>query len=147
MDVTIETGSPAQATADVLAAVHNTLELAVLSMLAIPQRLHQVRDNRDLKSVVEAYVEPLRQAGLIADDSEYRRRMPAFILVSAVLFALAAVKIVIALGRGHSNVMFLVILAVIALETTIFAQTRYPLLFLVPLATVSAAVLLRIRRR
>ena len=103
---------------DVLAAVHNTLELAVLRALAIPQRLHQVRDDKHLKNVVEAYAEPLRQAGLIADDGEYRRRLPAFILVGAVLFALAAIKIVIALGRGHSNVAFLVILAVIALLST-----------------------------
>jgi len=36
-----------------------------------------------------------------------------------------------------------IMIAVIALEAAIFAQTRYPLLFLVPLATVAAAVVLR----
>src|SRR5690349_15120572 len=105
---------------DVLSAVHNTLELAVLRTLATPQRLHQVRDDRQLKNVVEAYVEPLRKAGLVADDREYRRRLPAFVAVSAVLFALAAIKCVVALGRGRSNIEFLVILAVLALAATWF---------------------------
>jgi uncharacterized protein (TIGR04222 family) len=99
----------------VLAAVHNTLELAVLNSLAIPQRLHQVRDDAQLKNVVEAYVDPLRQSGLIADDSEYQRRLPAFVIVAGTLIALAAIKLVVALGRGHSNVTFLIFLAVIAL--------------------------------
>src|SRR5207342_1527001 len=97
---------------DVLAAVHNTLERAVLRVLAKPQRLHQVRDDRELKNVVEAYADPLRRDGLIADDSEYRRRMPAFILVSAILAALAAIKCMVALGRGHTNIAFLVILSI-----------------------------------
>jgi uncharacterized protein (TIGR04222 family) len=101
-----------------LAAVHNTLELAVLRSLAVPQRLHQVRDDKHLKNVVEAYADPLRQAGLVADESEYRRRQPAFYLVGGALLALAAIKIFIALGRGHSNVAFLIILAVIALIWT-----------------------------
>jgi uncharacterized protein (TIGR04222 family) len=101
-----------------IAAVHNTLELAVLRTLAIPQRLHQVRDDKQLKNVVEAYADPLRQAGLVADDSEYRRRQPAFYLVGGALLALAAIKIVIALGRGHPNIAFLIVLAVIALIWT-----------------------------
>jgi uncharacterized protein (TIGR04222 family) len=103
---------------DVLAAVHNTLEQAVLRALAIPQRLHQVRDDRNLKNDVEAYVEPLRVAGLIADEDEYRRRLPVFVLVGGVLFALAATKVVIALGRGHANVEFLMLCAVLALAVT-----------------------------
>lgn len=111
---------------DVLAAVHNTLELAVLRTLAVPRRLHQVRDDQQLKHVVEAYVEPLRKAGLIADEAEYRRRLPAFVLVGGALFALAAVKIVVALGRGHSNITFLIIFSVIALAVTwmIFNRRR-----------------------
>ena len=111
---------------DALAALRTTLEQAVLRTLATPKRLHQVRDDRELKNVVEAYVEPLRQAGLIADDNEYRRRMPAFVLVAGALFALAAIKFVVALGRGHSNVAFLVILAFLALAATwgIFYRRR-----------------------
>jgi uncharacterized protein (TIGR04222 family) len=99
----------------VLAAVHHTLELAVLHSLAIPQRLHQVRDDAHLKNVVEAYVHPLRQSGLIADESEYQRRLPAFVIVAGTLIVIAAIKLVVALGRGHSNIAFLIILAVIAL--------------------------------
>ena len=111
---------------DVLAAVHNTLEIAVLRSLAIPQRLHQVRDNMHLKETVEAYAEPLRQSGLVADEDEFERRLPAFILVGVVLFAFAAIKIVLALQRGHSNVLFLVILTLLAIIATwvIFNRRR-----------------------
>jgi hypothetical protein len=54
----------------------------VFGALAVPQRLHQVRDDSQLKNVVEAYVQPPRQTGLIADDGEFRRRLPAFVLRS-----------------------------------------------------------------
>jgi len=43
--------------------------------------------------------------------------------------------------RGRATA---ILLAVVALEVVIFAQTRYPLLFLVPLATVTAAVVVRL---
>jgi uncharacterized protein (TIGR04222 family) len=111
---------------DALAAVHNTLEHAVLRSLATPQRLHQVRDDKPLKNTVEAYVEPLRHSGLIADESEYRRRLPAFVLVGGTLFALAAIKFVLALTRGHSNVLFLIIFTLAAVFATwaIFNRRR-----------------------
>jgi uncharacterized protein (TIGR04222 family) len=111
---------------DALTAVHNTLEHAVLRALAVSQRLHQVRDDKQLKSVVEAYVDPLRQSGLIADDREYRRRVPALVLAGGVLLALAAIKLVVALARGHANVMWLILLALLALTATwqIFNRRR-----------------------
>lgn len=96
-------------------AVHNTLEREVLRVLQEPRRLHQVRDDKQLKRVVEAYVAPLRKSGLIADDDEYRRRFPTFLLVGGVLLALAVLKVVVAVQRGHSNVGFLIALSVIAL--------------------------------
>jgi uncharacterized protein (TIGR04222 family) len=108
----------ATASETALAAVHNTLELAVLRTLGVPQRLHQVRDDKQLMNIVEAYADPLRQAGLIADDAEYRRRQPAFYLVGGVLLAAAAIKIVVAVGRGHSNIGFLIFLAALALIWT-----------------------------
>lgn len=46
--------------------------------------------------------------------------------------------------RGPRGWATVVLLAVVALEAAIFAQTRYPLLFLVPLATVTAAVVVRL---
>jgi uncharacterized protein (TIGR04222 family) len=109
---------------DARAAINNTLDRAVLQALATPRRLHQVRDDNQLKKVVEAYVEPLRQAGLVADDGELRRRLPAFLMVGGVLFALAAIKLVVALGRGHSNVLLLVILSSIALTVAWKTFTR-----------------------
>jgi len=45
--------------------------------------------------------------------------------------------------RGPRAWAAAIMLAVIGLEAVIFAQTRYPLLFLVPLMTVAAAVVLR----
>ncbi|HEY0646806.1 ATP-binding protein, partial [Phenylobacterium sp.] len=45
--------------------------------------------------------------------------------------------------RGPRSWAAAIILVVIGLEAVIFAQTRYPLLFLVPLMTVTAAVVLR----
>jgi signal transduction histidine kinase/CheY-like chemotaxis protein len=45
--------------------------------------------------------------------------------------------------RGPRSWAAAIMLAVIGLEAAIFAQTRYPLLFLVPLMTVAAAVVLR----
>jgi signal transduction histidine kinase/CheY-like chemotaxis protein len=47
-------------------------------------------------------------------------------------------------NKGPRGWAFAILLAVIAVEAVVFAQNRYPLLFLVPLATVTAAVVVRL---
>ncbi len=100
---------------EALQAVRNPLELALLSRCSSTQTVSQLMQDSRLKVTVENYAEPLRTAGLTADDAELRRRRPAFLGVAGAVFALGAIKVVVALQRGHTNVLFLILLTVAAL--------------------------------
>jgi len=99
---------------DALQAVRNSLELDLLSQCSSTQSVSQLMDNSRLKAAVEHYANPLRESGLIADDAEFRRRLPAFLGVAGALLALGAIKLFVALQRGHTNVIFLILLTLVA---------------------------------
>ncbi len=111
---------------EALAAVKNPLEHALLSQCSTSQPFSEVLRDRRLQIAAENYAEPLRVSGLIADDGELARRRPAFQLVAGTLFTLGAIKIYLALQRGHSNVLFLVILTllVVVLVHRIYRRQR-----------------------
>ena len=85
----------------------------------------QLRDKR-LKRTAEEYAAPLKESGLIADDAEYARRLPAFLAVAGALLAITAIRIRVALQGGHTNIAFLVLLTVVALvvASVIFRRRR-----------------------
>jgi uncharacterized protein (TIGR04222 family) len=111
---------------NVLEVVHHPLEQVVLRAISATKRFGQVSDDKQLEHAVEAYADPLREAGLIADAEEFRRRQPMLLLVGSVLIVLAVIKFAVALGRGHGNLLFLVLLATASLAALwmIFRRRR-----------------------
>jgi uncharacterized protein (TIGR04222 family) len=99
---------------EALRAIRNPLELALLSHYSTLTSVMDLLQNPRLKIAAENYAEPLREAGLIADDVEFNRRFPAFLVITGSLLALAVIKIYVAFQRGHTNVIFLVILTLLA---------------------------------
>lgn len=113
---------------DSLRAIRNPLEVAVLTALATPGTLAQLLADGILKSTVESCAAPLREAGLLADVAEMRRRLPALLLAGGGLTAIASIKLQVALEGGHHNVAFLVILLLVSLAVVfaIFKRRRTP---------------------
>ena len=65
-------------------------------------------------SAVDAYQRDLTRRGLLANDQVKRARWALVLLGSALLVLLALMKISIALATGHTNIVFLIMLTVVA---------------------------------
>lgn len=111
---------------DALQAVRNPLERALLSLCGTPRKAADLMQHRDLRRAVDIYIQPLRNSGLVADGAEFSRRMPGFIAIAGTLAALGALKVIIALQRGHANVAFLVVLTLLVLTvvTSLYRRRR-----------------------
>lgn len=74
----------------------------------------QILRNTGVTAAANQYYNRLMEAGLIPDETAGRLRQRAVLIGIAVLVTVAAAKIALALSTGHSNILFLVILAAIA---------------------------------
>jgi uncharacterized protein (TIGR04222 family) len=68
----------------------------------------------DLRAACFPYEDALTRLGLLADDDTQRARNRRLGIAVAILVALAGAKIYVALQRGRTNVLFLIILACVA---------------------------------
>jgi uncharacterized protein (TIGR04222 family) len=107
-------------------AVTHPLEVAVLAECASYRGIGKLLSDKRLKKIAKDYATPLEESGLIADDAEYARRLPAFLTVVGALLAITVIKIYVALQGGHTNIGFLILLTVIALivATIIYRRRR-----------------------
>jgi uncharacterized protein (TIGR04222 family) len=93
----------------------NVVERQIAAECVASIHVHDLPKNRTLCAAVDQYAQPLQQYGLIASDGEYRRRLPMGLLIAGALMALAVGKIMVALTRGRHNLVFLIMLAMVAL--------------------------------
>jgi len=107
-----------------LHAVTHPLEAAVLTECASLRAFGKLLRDKQLKRTAEDYGAPLKEWGLLADDAEYARRLPAFLAVAGVLLAMTVIKIRVALQGGHSNIAFLILLTAVALIVAIVIFRR-----------------------
>jgi uncharacterized protein (TIGR04222 family) len=63
-------------------------------------------------STCQKYKDALQRSGLLPDESILRARLWRFVIAVIVLTGVAALKILIALQRGRTNIFFLILLAV-----------------------------------
>jgi uncharacterized protein (TIGR04222 family) len=119
-------GLVASAERSALQSVTHPLEIAVLEQCASLRGIGKLLGDRKLRALTEGYAAPLEESGLLADDAEYARRLPAFLAVAGTLLALSVIKIYVALQGGHRNIGFLVLFTVIALivAVVIFRRRR-----------------------
>jgi uncharacterized protein (TIGR04222 family) len=74
----------------------------------------QILRNTAVRTAADQYYNRLIDAGLIPDEFAESLRQRAVLIGIAVVVTVAAAKIVVALSTGHSNILFLVILAGVA---------------------------------
>jgi uncharacterized protein (TIGR04222 family) len=74
----------------------------------------QILGNSGIRTAANQYHNRLIDAGLIPSATAESLRRRAVLIGIAVVVTVAAAKIVVALSTGHSNILFLVILAVLA---------------------------------
>lgn len=91
------------------------LEQAVLATCVTAKKASAVLADRGLAHAIADFAQPLRDAGLIADLDETSHRWKRLLAVVGSLLAISAIKVAVALDRGHSNVALLIILSIIVL--------------------------------
>lgn len=102
---------------------------AVLEQLARSDDATALFQCEAVASAVESYaVPPLERAGLVPDAVHREARRKRFAVAALALTTLAAIKIAIALDRGHTNVGLLVLAAVVLLAIlwTLTCRRRTP---------------------
>ncbi|HXH30833.1 MAG TPA: TIGR04222 domain-containing membrane protein [Bacteriovoracaceae bacterium] len=92
------------------------IEKAILIKFASAAKAHEIYNDEILKGTCTEYRTSLGQHRLIATDSVYEARKPMFWFGLIILGGLAGAKLFIALQRGRQNVIFLIILAGLALS-------------------------------
>lgn len=94
--------------------VRRPLDKAIVTKFAEAQRGQDVCTDSVIQMEADVIGAPLKEMKLIPDAGTYMTRL--FILLVAIGFLefIAGMKIYIALQRGHTNIIFLIILAVIA---------------------------------
>jgi uncharacterized protein (TIGR04222 family) len=94
------------------------IERALLRHFAEPHLPTTIFGHPDLKEVCRNYEVRLVDLGLLPSAVDWRRRGWLLAVVLLTLIGLSAVKVFVALGRGHVNVGFLLVLTVVAIHVT-----------------------------
>jgi uncharacterized protein (TIGR04222 family) len=100
------------------ARVRRPIENLILQHCRTPRLLSTLADEPTFISECEAQEAELQRMGLLPTGGQRAARMTLFFIAANVLALTSVTKIVIALSRGRTNVLFLVILTVIALVLT-----------------------------
>jgi uncharacterized protein (TIGR04222 family) len=95
--------------------VSHPLERALLERLVTPTPTSRMLADAALRGACQGYAETLRDKGLVASAETYAARRPIVLLGAAILGGLAGAKIIVALGRGHTNIGLLSAFALISL--------------------------------
>jgi uncharacterized protein (TIGR04222 family) len=90
--------------------VRHRLEKVLLGKLAAGKTVDRLFDDWELMAVGKDYEDPLVDLKLLPDDKVKSARIARKLGVAALLAGFAVIKIFVALGRGHTNIGFLVIL-------------------------------------
>jgi uncharacterized protein (TIGR04222 family) len=93
------------------ARVVDPLERAVLLRFEQAAAATAIFGDASLQAAAAPLQQTLERHGLLPDAALRGERWGRLLLGLAVLVGLAAVKVVVALGRGHTNVIFLIMLA------------------------------------
>ncbi|MBL8176971.1 MAG: TIGR04222 domain-containing membrane protein [Bryobacterales bacterium] len=97
------------------AGVHHPLEKALLQEVASPRQAQDARKLRSTDASLDGYETHLVKQGLLPDATQKAARLrdAAFVCIALSLFALA--KIAIALARGRTNIILLIVFMVVSL--------------------------------
>jgi uncharacterized protein (TIGR04222 family) len=92
--------------------VHRPIEKALLQHFRFRANASSAFTSPAILSTCEEYKDTLQRLSLLPDESIQRARLWRFVIAVIVLTSVAALKILIALQRGRTNIFFLILLAV-----------------------------------
>ncbi|MCL2161700.1 MAG: TIGR04222 domain-containing membrane protein [Betaproteobacteria bacterium] len=90
------------------------IEKAVLADAATWTTPSTILRGRNVQSVLDKYEDDLQQKQLIAGAAVYWDRLPALVFALAATLGVAIWRVLYALSQGRTNVLFLIILAIIS---------------------------------
>jgi uncharacterized protein (TIGR04222 family) len=92
--------------------VHRPIEKTLLQHFRFRANASSAFTSPAILSTCQEYKDTLQRLGLLPDESILRARLWRFVIAVSVLTGVAALKILIALQRGRTNIFFLILLAV-----------------------------------
>ena len=93
--------------------VKRPIERAVLAKLQSPQEAASISIETTLEPVFRPYEEELARLGLLPTYEQKRSRWMRKIYALAAMLGVAGYKIYVAIQRGHYNIQFIIILAIV----------------------------------
>jgi uncharacterized protein (TIGR04222 family) len=114
------------------------IERELIKKCETPREVSALFNDAQVNSACVKYPETLQKARLIPDESLIQRRWARFWIALSILGGVAGIKIMVALGRGRTNVLFLVILMIVAI--VLAYKTLFP-----RLTAAGAAILADVR--
>jgi len=108
------------------AASLDPVERAVVEALrGRPRRLSQLQKEPAIEAAVRPHLETLESAGLLLSNRQKRARVGVAWMAAGFLAVVAAIKLIVAFHRGRTNVLFLILLAVLCVwGCTAWARAR-----------------------
>lgn len=96
-------------------AVRRPVEKELLRRFAKPDEASAIFADARLKATCQPSEQTLRNAGLLPNESIDHARWSRLLVACFILSGVAIVKILVALARGRTNIIFLIVLAIIAI--------------------------------
>lgn len=96
-----------------LSLARRPIEKAIIAKFETSNEAHEMYQDFSITAACAEYRTILTQHRLLSSDDVYDSRRPIFVVAFIFLNGLAATKIFIALQRGHHNIMFLIISAIV----------------------------------
>jgi uncharacterized protein (TIGR04222 family) len=97
-----------------LETVKRPIERCILEAFQTSQPVHPMLDSLEGSTACFDYAINLEKFGLLPDEEVRKARLRRVAIAMGILLGVAAVKILIALSRGRTNILFLVILSGLA---------------------------------
>jgi uncharacterized protein (TIGR04222 family) len=96
-------------------SVRRDIDRALIKECAKPREVSDILADSQLRRACEQYEEKLKGDRLLPDESVIQRRLLLKLIAILILGAVGAIKIIVAIERGRTNVGFLIMLMLIAI--------------------------------
>jgi len=103
------------------AKTRRPLDKTILMAVAVDGNPQQLYANSLVAREADLHAAPLEQLGVLPDDDCRRKSCVLCVAGVSFLWLVAATKIAVAVARGHSNILFLIVLAVTCVPVLILA--------------------------
>ena len=105
-------------------SVRPALERELLKKCETPREVSSLLNDAKVNSACREYHERLQRAGLLPEESVTEARQLRLWIAVAILGGVGIIKVVVALERGRTNVLFLIILIIAAIVLAF--KTSFP---------------------